>query len=611
MAMTQTKAQAAPHPLFSSPKRLTIGGLFVIMAVWAIQTSSGIPASLSFAPIELSSNVLATMGLAWTIIQLRSYRANPRLRRAWTLCAVGMALLAIEGSLGETFLNLAHGPDEMGLSIAIWLLAACLIFRGGRVFAPRRSVVAMLWIGFAIQLAAQTVGWISVIRSDYPQPVEWLEYLNDMGELSAVLGYVCALLLAEFGPLKSYQFPAASIGKKARAVIRDFGLLQAGPPPIRSPLPGVPVRWIANGSLLLWRVLRAAPAVQMSGGPNVLAQIVDLVRLGAKGISPNSYYALGLFRSPRRDAVDEFVTNVEAESGLSAGPHSVRYPACAGELNDGLIFTQLCEAARLPVAPVYATVTGGVVSALRDHAAFDRDLVARDRHGGARTARSFKRIEPFVYRSPFGETLGFEDILMDLASAPAEMLIQPDLKNHESVAFLSDDSQVVFRAVTCLDDEGRPHVTHALAQVSSHAGPVWAGAQGREWGAAIDLETGALGALCGGGSAPSVACHDDHPATGVAVRGVRLKHWPDVCDLAARAHGVFGGCAIVCWDIALTPRGAVILRGDSRVDFDFLQRCYGTPLGRSPLAPMMDRRLDALLAEQLERFTVDGRRTTH
>ncbi|RXF73730.1 sugar-transfer associated ATP-grasp domain-containing protein [Hansschlegelia zhihuaiae] len=609
--MAQTKAQEALHPLFSSPKRLMIGGLFVLMAVWLIQTSSGIPAYRSFAPIELSSNVVATMGLAWTIIQLRAYRATPRLRRAWASCAVGMALLAIEGSLGETFLDVAHGPAEMGLSIAVWLLAAYLIFRGGRVFAPRRSVVAILWIGFAIQLAAQTVGWISVAWPDYSQSTEWLEYLNDMGELSAVLAYICALLLAEFGPLKNYQFPAASIGRKARAVIRDFGLLQAGRRPTQTPLRGALTRGIARGAMLFWRVLSLAPSVQMSGGPNVLRQVVDLVRLGAKGVSPQSYYALGLFHVSRRAAVDEFMTNAETNGGLAAGiRRQASCPLPVDELNDRLLFGRLCEAAELPAAPVYATVARGVVTSSRDHAAFDRDLVVQDRRGGARTARRFRRIEPFVYRGPFGETLGFDDILMRLASAPGDMLIQPGLRNHESVAFLSDESQVVFRAVTCLDDAtGAPRVTHGLARVRSSAAADWARSREQVWGAAIDLETGALGALYG--DAPSVERCDDHPVTGVAVRGVRLKHWPEICALAARAHAAFGGWAIICWDIVLTPRGAVILHGDLRIDFDFLQRCYGTPLGRSPLGPTMDRRLDALLAEQLERFTLDGRRTTY
>jgi hypothetical protein len=74
------------------------------------------------------------------LIQLRTYWRAGASRRAWIAASLGMALLAVEGDIGSLFALEAHDPGEMGMSIAMWIAAARLRFRGAR----RSSVMLIM-----------------------------------------------------------------------------------------------------------------------------------------------------------------------------------------------------------------------------------------------------------------------------------------------------------------------------------------------------------------------------------------------------------------------------------------------------------------------------------
>ncbi len=381
--MTPTKAAAASQALLSSPKRLFLSGFVVIVAVWAIQSSSDIPAEKAFSPVELSSNVVASMGLVWALLQLGTNRRVADFRRAWAAMATGMLLLTVEGYVGKVLMLRTHDPDEMGLSIAIWTIAAILILRGGRLFRPRRSVTTVLSIGLMIQLAAQYVGWLGALEQSDASAAEALQYVNDMGELTAVLAYVSGMLLAVFAPMKLYQFPPASIGRKGREIVRDFGLLDVNRYPTRNRwLRGWPMRWVVMAAIVVWYVARVAPQVRRGGGPRVTMQAFDLLLNALRGVNPHSYYLLELFRRENRVLADAYVTRVETKNGLTKRLQAhVRRPAAQSELNDKLLFTQICLKEQIPVAPILAYVEGGQAAVYASHAELDRDLLVKARKG--------------------------------------------------------------------------------------------------------------------------------------------------------------------------------------------------------------------------------------
>jgi hypothetical protein len=49
------------------------------------------------------------------------------------------------------------------------------------------------------------------------------------------------------------------------------------------------------------------------------------------------------------------------------------------------------------------------------------------------------------------------------------------------------------------------------------------------------------------------------PGTGTQVEGVRLPHWDAALDLVSRAAPAFLPARTLGWDVALTPRGAVLV----------------------------------------------------
>ena len=179
-------------------------------------------------------------------------------------------------------------------------------------------------------------------------------------------------------------------------------------------------------------------------------------------------------------------------------------------------------------------------------------------------------------------------------SANRDLIVQPKLANHPSIASLAEKSLIVFRVVTCLDRRDEPQVTHGILCILRRFEPDWPDCADADWGCAIDLETGALGMMTGDSPSTCTRWFADHPLTGERVFGRRLEGWRDIARTAVEAHRVFRGRILVGWDIGWTPEGVRILEGNSSPDFSYFQRVYRTPVGRSPLAPLLNFHLDAL-----------------
>jgi hypothetical protein len=87
-----------------------------------------------------------------------------------------------------------------------------------------------------------------------------------------------------------------------------------------------------------------------------------------------------------------------------------------------------------------------------------------------------------------------------------------------------------------------------------------------------------------------------------------LNEWPQMRDVALAAQDVFNGQTVVGWDFALTDAGPCILEGNSNMDVSFIQRCYRTPIGSSPLAGMFEDHLDMIVAERVRQHLPARRR---
>jgi len=138
-------------------------------------------------------------------------------------------------------------------------------------------------------------------------------------------------------------------------------------------------------------------------------------------------------------------------------------------------------------------------------------------------------------------------------------------------------------------------VTHAMLRNLAKLEPDWHTTE--EFAAAIDIDTGRLGLMCGDRNMAPDAWWERHPKTGAPIAGRIIQNWPAVAELAARAHRVFNGRMIIGWDLALTPDGPMVIEGNSDPDTHFLQRVHRQMIGRSRMEPLLRHHLQT--AERL------------
>ena len=143
------------------------------------------------------------------------------------------------------------------------------------------------------------------------------------------------------------------------------------------------------------------------------------------------------------------------------------------------------------------------------------------------------------------------------------------------------------RVVTCRTETGSIEATDAAFRMAIgtnntvdnfHAGGI---------AAPVDMQTGELGAASNMGLRPGVGWCRVHPNTGAAIEGRKLPLWPELIDLACRAHAAFPERIVVGWDIGILQDGPAIVEGNIKPDLDIHQRVARKPLGGGRLAELL------------------------
>jgi hypothetical protein len=245
------------------------------------------------------------------------------------------------------------------------------------------------------------------------------------------------------------------------------------------------------------------------------------------------------------------------------------------------LFYRYCEAADLPVPQLVAVVdprTGGW--APPNHlfttgeefgevlVAGPRELAVKPSSGGhGHGVRLLTRQGDALVDHDGVTTTAprlFEELLGD-----AEFdchVVQERLRNHPDLdAIVASPALQTVRISTLVDRTGRPQILQAAIRLALARGAVdnfGDGSSGNGY-AEIDPDTGRLGPLrLAASSGMGLVSLPTVPSTGAPVEGVRLPGWDDARALALRAALLFLPSRSLGWDVALTPRGAVLVEGN-------------------------------------------------
>lgn len=578
----------------------------VVALMLALQLLSGVKPWRAYAPVEITDDLLAACGFAWTALQIRTHWRDRALRKVWLLAALGFVAIALVDDTEEIGFVMAHEGLSWAVGVALWGVAAALFFACGRRYAMRRSVMTALGLGLVLQIVVNVASLVEHwSETAHGHPTALLKIVVETGESMTLLAYISALVLTQFAPLKSYGAPDSEVGREGRRLYADFGLRRAARYPTPYPALQLPVlSHITTIAMILWFGAKIAPSVARACGRSVAGQFADLARLGLlHGVDPRSYYLMELYQPERAGLADAVMTRAETKNGLIGHLHAAAgLPDCATEMTDKVLFGAICAATGVASAPILAHAENGAVAILAEPEAFDRPLFVKDRAGrGGKHAARIDRDGAFVFRMNGAPLFGLGALMERLAERSGEgaFIVQPALDNHPEIASLATTSLIVFRVVTCLDASGEPQATHGVLRIIAKFEPDWPRKPDSEWGADIDLATGRLGPLTGDKAYSCWIWRDAHPVTGERIAGRTISGWPAIAAAACTAHGAFRGRALVGWDVAWTPDGPVILEGNSNMDVAFVQRCARTPIGLSPLAPLVNAQLKRLAESRL------------
>lgn len=602
--------------LSPEPAQLLLFVAAGVMAVaLALQLWSGVKPWRPYAPVEITDDLLASCGLAWAALQLRTHWRDAAARNAWALAALGFVVITLVDATEETGFLIEHTGLSWGVGVLFWCFGAATFFGCGRRYAMRRSVMTALGLGLALQVAVHAASFVELwAKTAHGHPSTGLNLFVETGEIMSLLAYISGLVLTQLSPLKTYGAPDAAVGREGRRLYADFGLRRAAryPTPYRA-LQLPVLSQLTTVAMILWFGARIAPSVARASGRPIARQFADMLRLGLiHEVDPRTYYLMELYRPARAGLIDAVMTRAETKNGLITHLHAAAgRPGAASEMTDKVVFGAVCAANAVPTAPILAIAENGAVAALAEPEAFDRHLFAKDRAGrGGKHATRISREGPFLY-TLCGETIfGLGALVERLAerSHDGAFIVQPALENHPEIASLATTSLIVFRVVTCLDAFDEPQATHGVLRIIAKFEPGWPRKPDSEWGMDIDVATGRLGRLTGDKAYACWVWRDSHPITGERVEGRVISGWPAIAAAACAAHRAFRGRALVGWDVAWTPDGPVILEGNSNMDVAFIQRCARTPIGLSPLAPLVNAQLKALAESRLAGLRESDRR---
>ena len=553
----------------------TLVALLVVVSgwgnLWVLDALTGL------AAIAAGSQVCARLALG---------TPKPAVRRLWL---AALALLGL-ACLGQ-FAGLSGAANPAIADVAGILMlpaAAVLLWLGARWEPMPASARRAFWLAVAIQAVA--VAAILWSRGAGQIAADFLALLSMQFYALGAAFFVASLRrrlfveqggAADVGDLARYLFATSLTFKKVRH------------PRIGSyTVPGHKLI-LDIGRFVSW-FPKMAPLVRDRFGIGLCRQLRDLYVIAFRhGLDTQAYYMFELFRAEFRARASGYLTRYETKNGLFKVltwqvPKSQRRIM----LGDKLGMNRICEENGIPTVPILAIAEDGQLQRRCERPAeFEQDLFIKPRQSKGSRGAEVIRFSGGKFIAEDGATMDHDGLMGLIArrSKDRAIMVQPRIRNHPGIADLADQALIRIRVITCQDRDGTPVVTHAVLSNLCKLEPNWA--TDFEYGAGIDLKSGVLGQMTGDKGRMWLDWFDAHPVTQARVRGRTVPCWDQVRAIALAAHAACRDRLLVGWDIAVGPNGALLLEGNSYPDVDFLQRAYRTPIGDSPLGPLLYARL--------------------
>lgn len=318
-------------------------------------------------------------------------------------------------------------------------------------------------------------------------------------------------------------------------------------------------------------------------------QFFDQVRLYfAAGVLPPWYYIYELYDRPRNRDARNFIYRCESKTGILSLLKEARPPFSI--VSDKVAFAEQCRWFRIRTIPVLAVAREGRFEWKVDPKDAQVDWFAKPIDGkGGKNIERWDLAVAGCFRGADGELVDRAELMARFAAESWTMprFIQPRIVNHPALHELSNGALATVRALTCLDEQGRPELVGAVMRMAVgdnhvvdnlHAGGIAAG---------IDLATGELGPASNLGADVRLGWIEKHPDSGAPIRGFRLPCWELMRPFVEHAHGGFADRVLVGWDIALTADGPVLVEANGAPDLDIMQRPFRRGLMRERLAELL------------------------
>jgi hypothetical protein len=338
---------------------------------------------------------------------------------------------------------------------------------------------------------------------------------------------------------------------------------------------------------------RCGPRVKRETGKGLARQVGEQLWLAVSmAVSPPWYYMFDLYDDTKRARAVEYIYRFETKRGLY---DLLRGALSSAETTDALsdkaLFAAHCEAFGVPAVSVAATATAGTIKGaagvdrLPHQSLFFKPL----RGAGGRGAERWVYGEDGMYHGADGETLDDAALVRRAKhlSRKESYVIRRYVTQHRDIADLSAGALSTVRVLSCLDENGRPEVTHAVLRMASNPDAVVDNFHAGGVAAKVDVCDGTLGRASDMGLTATSRWWESHPVTGARITGRKLPLWDEVLQVAQRAHAAFSDQVAVGWDIAVLDDGPSLVEGNKSPDLDIVQRIYEEPVGNSRFGELL------------------------